>query len=52
MKSYKELLNEWALVTDVLHEITDEERHALQSTLLEMYKDIDKLYNDNGIINR
>lgn len=50
MKSYKELLNEWAQVTDVLHEITDEERHALQSTLLEMYKDIDKLCNDNGIV--
>lgn len=50
MSLYKQLLNEWAQDTDVLHEITDEERQRLQSTLLAMYKDIDKLCNDNGIV--
>lgn len=40
MKSYKQLFNEWAQKTDLLHEMTDAERNAVQQHLLEMYKDI------------
>lgn len=49
MKSYKELLNEWSKQTNILHEFTDEERKKLQALLLEMYKDIDRLCEANGI---
>lgn len=40
MKTYKQLLNEWAKNTDLLHEMTDAERHGVQQRLLEMYADI------------
>lgn len=40
MKTYKQLLNEWAQNSDLLHEMTDAERHGVQQRLLEMYADI------------
>lgn len=49
MKSYKDLLNEWSQKTHHLHEITDEERQKLQSILLDMFKDIDQLCQENEL---
>lgn len=40
MKSYKQLFNEWAQKTTLLHEMTDEERKEVQQKLLTMYNDI------------
>lgn len=40
MKSYKQLFNEWAQKTDLLHEMTDAERNDVQQHLLAMYNDI------------
>jgi len=40
MKSYKQLFNEWAQKTNLLHEMTDVERKKVQHHLLTMYKDI------------
>ena len=40
MKSYKQLFNEWAQKTDLLHEMTNVERKEVQLHLLAMYEDI------------
>lgn len=49
MKTYKQLLNEWAQQTDCLHTMTDAELKQLQNTLLEMYKDIANVCESNGL---
>lgn len=49
MKSYKQLLNEWAQHTDVLHAMTPEEMVSLRKALLEMYKDIARVCSENGL---
>ena len=40
MKSYKQLFNEWAQTTNMLHEMTDAERKDVQQHLLAMFEDI------------
>lgn len=49
MKTYKQLLNEWAMQTDCLHKMTDEEMKQLKFALLGMYKDIDSICRKNGL---
>lgn len=49
-KSYKDLFNEWAQQTDVLYELSLDERQKLQDELLKMYIDIDKLCTQNGLL--
>ena len=49
MKSYKELLNEWAQNTSRLHEMTNDERSKLQKVLLSMFKDIQEVCENNNL---
>lgn len=49
MKSYKQLFNEWAQTTNVLHEMTDTERMKVQQSLLSMYTDIKSICKQNNL---
>lgn len=49
MKTYKEILNEWARQTDCLHEMSDDEMKNLRSALLEMYKNIVSICQAHGL---
>lgn len=49
MKTYKEILNEWARQTDCLHEMSDDEMKTLRSALLEMYKKIVSVCQAHGL---
>ena len=49
MKSYKEMLNDWAQHNNVLHVMTQEEMMSLRKVLLEMYKDIARVCSENDL---
>lgn len=49
MKSYKQLFNEWAQKTNMLHEMTDTERLEVQHSLLSMYADIKSICKEHNL---
>ena len=49
MKTYKEVITEIANTNDCFIELTNQDIRALQLVLLEMYKDIAKLCDEEGI---
>lgn len=50
MKTYKELLNQIALESNVLRQLTDEESIALKKALLCMYKDVKTLCDKHNLV--